>query len=238
MKLKFSDDFLKQQTFAFLFFWFLNFFSTLLFFLLYKIFSKYNFNFLFQSFFCQFFFQYKQLSFCFFKHNKRFKFNYVSNCIEIFLKNDGFLFNQYFFFLKTFFFYNYLQDLFGDFFFLSKKQYNVVRALLRNLHNSFQLSVIRFSLFDVFYSISNIFLSAQWLERETRDLFGFYFLFNLDLRRLITDYGFRGYPLSKSFPLTGFYELRRNELTKNLFYRPIKQLNEYIVLNFLKNVVH
>jgi len=100
------------------------------------------------------------------------------------------------------------------------------------------LSVIRFSLFDVFYSISNIFLSAQWLERETRDLFGFYFLFNLDLRRLITDYGFRGYPLSKSFPLTGFYELRRNELTKNLFYRPIKQLNEYIVLNFLKNVVH
>jgi len=69
-------------------------------------------------------------------------------------------------------------------------------------------------------------------------LFGFYFLFNLDLRRLITDYGFRGYPLSKSFPLTGFYELRRNELTKNLFYRPIKQLNEYIVLNFLKNVVH
>lgn len=69
-------------------------------------------------------------------------------------------------------------------------------------------------------------------------MFGFYFLFNKDLRRLLTDYGFRGYPLGKSFPLTGFFEMRRNDLTQNLYYRPLKQVQKYYVLNYLKNLFY
>jgi NADH:ubiquinone oxidoreductase subunit C len=67
---------------------------------------------------------------------------------------------------------------------------------------------------DVLVSAYNIFRSAGWLEREIYDMFGVFFYKNPDMRRILTDYGFEGYPLRKDFPLTGFYEVQYSEEEK------------------------
>lgn len=66
-----------------------------------------------------------------------------------------------------------------------------------------------------------LFPSAGWLEREVWDLFGVYFLKNSDLRRILTDYGFKGYPLRKDFPLTGFTEVIYDNIQKQVVYRKL-----------------
>jgi NADH:ubiquinone oxidoreductase subunit C len=75
-------------------------------------------------------------------------------------------------------------------------------------------------------SVSKIFSSAIWLEREVLDLFGIIFIEHPDLRRLLTDYGFQGYPLRKDFPLTGFVEIYYNDSTKRLAYEPVELAQE------------
>lgn len=67
-------------------------------------------------------------------------------------------------------------------------------------------------------SLSNLFLAASWYEREIWDLFGIYFNFNNDLRRLLTDYGFLGFPLRKDFPVSGFVEIQYNFLKRSCCY--------------------
>jgi len=75
-------------------------------------------------------------------------------------------------------------------------------------------------------SLTSLFPSANWWEREIWDLFGIYFVNHPDLRRILTDYGFEGYPLKKCFPLTGYVEVRYNENQKRVFCEPIKQLTQ------------
>lgn len=70
-------------------------------------------------------------------------------------------------------------------------------------------------------SISDIFSSAAWLEREIWDLYGIFFHGNQDLRRILTDYGFSGYPFRKDFPLTGYLELRYEETESSIVTNPI-----------------
>ena len=89
-----------------------------------------------------------------------------------------------------------------------------------------------FSLNTIIMSISSIYRSALWLEREIFDLFGVYFLKHNDLRRLLTDYGFKGFPLRKDFPLTGYVELRYNEELKSVKYQRLKLMQEYRYFNF------
>ena len=72
-----------------------------------------------------------------------------------------------------------------------------------------------------------IFKSANWLERENFDFFGIFFLWNNDLRRILTDYGFMGYPLRKDFPLTGFIETHYDDNQKRICYRPVELSQEY-----------
>lgn len=74
--------------------------------------------------------------------------------------------------------------------------------------NSRIILVLEYNEFEKLYSISNIFNVATWFEREVWDLFGIYFFNNKDLRRILTDYGFKGHPLRKDFPLTGYTEVR------------------------------
>jgi len=64
---------------------------------------------------------------------------------------------------------------------------------------------------DLIISLSNIYINANWLEREIRDLFGIKFIYHKDLRRILTDYGFIGHPLLKLYPLMGFTELRYDD---------------------------
>jgi NADH-quinone oxidoreductase subunit C len=75
---------------------------------------------------------------------------------------------------------------------------------------------------DLIISLNKIFINSTWLEREVWDMFGVKFIFHNDLRRILTDYGFLGHPLLKYFPLSGFYELRFDEI----FNKIIKELIE------------
>jgi NADH-quinone oxidoreductase subunit C len=76
-------------------------------------------------------------------------------------------------------------------------------------------------------SISQIFSSAIWAEREIWDMFGIFFAGHNDLRRLLTDYGFEGHPLRKDFPLTGTVETRYDDAEKRVIYEPITLTQEF-----------
>jgi len=76
-------------------------------------------------------------------------------------------------------------------------------------------------------SITTIYKSANWYERECYDLFGIEFLNHPDLRRLMTDYNFEGHPLRKDFPLTGHTEVRYDDLEKKVIYEPVRLTQEY-----------
>lgn len=76
-------------------------------------------------------------------------------------------------------------------------------------------------------SATNIYLNSDWFEREIWDLFGVYFNNHKDLRRILTDYGFEGYPLRKDFPLAGYTESRYNERKKRVISDRIQLTQEY-----------
>ena len=71
-------------------------------------------------------------------------------------------------------------------------------------------------------TIKNLFLAANWLEREIWDFYGIFFLFNNDLRRIFSDYGFNGYPLRKDFPLYGYSEMFYDDSFSSLIYTDVK----------------
>lgn len=83
------------------------------------------------------------------------------------------------------------------------------------------------------HSINKIFKSALQLEREIYDMFGLYFYNHKDLRRLLTDYGFQGFPLKKEFPLTGFYELRYDEINNIIIINELRLIQNFRVFDFI-----
>jgi NADH-quinone oxidoreductase subunit C len=82
-------------------------------------------------------------------------------------------------------------------------------------------------------SVTPIHPGANWFERETFDMYGILFSDHPDLRRLLTDYGFEGFPLRKDFPLTGFVEVRYDDDLKRVVYEPVKLMQEYRDFDFL-----
>ncbi len=82
-------------------------------------------------------------------------------------------------------------------------------------------------------SLTEIFPGALWYEREAYDMFGILFSGHPDLRRLLTDYGFDGYPLRKDFPTSGYVELRYDEARKKVVYEPVKLAQEFRSFDYL-----
>tara|TARA_Y100000590_G_scaffold170176_1_gene194754 strand:+ start:292 stop:882 length:591 start_codon:yes stop_codon:yes gene_type:complete len=85
---------------------------------------------------------------------------------------------------------------------------------------------------EVISSLTNIFPSANWMEREVFDMYGIKFKDHPDLRRILTDYGFQGHPLRKDFPLTGDKEVRYSEDEKKVIYEPVKLEQNYRNFDF------
>jgi NADH-quinone oxidoreductase subunit C len=86
---------------------------------------------------------------------------------------------------------------------------------------------------DMVPSLISVYPAANWFEREVYDLFGILFTGHPDLRRILTDYGFRGHPLRKDFPTTGYTEVRYDAVQKRVVYEPVKLVQEYRQFDFM-----
>jgi|TARA_B110001452_G_scaffold254915_1_gene246883 NADH-quinone oxidoreductase subunit C len=113
-----------------------------------------------------------------------------------------------------------------------EKRFNLVYLLLSHENNLRIKIMISFEVSKKIPSIVKIFPSANWMEREVFDMYGIEFENHPDLRRILTDYNFEGYPLRKDFPLTGFTEVRYSEKDKKVIYEPVKLEQNYRDFDF------
>jgi len=114
----------------------------------------------------------------------------------------------------------------------NKNRFTIIYVFTNIKYNSRLLVKLTINKNQQVPSLTNLFLCANWLEREIYDLFGVVFSNHPDLRRILTDYGFNQNPLLKDFPLTGYIELRYNENLKCVEYQPVKLMQEYRFFNF------
>jgi len=113
------------------------------------------------------------------------------------------------------------------------KRFDVIYNLLSLRHNLRIRVKIEAAENDVIPSITDVYSSASWLEREVWDMYGVYFSGHPDLRRILTDYGFEGHPQRKDFPLTGHVELRYDEDQKRVVYEPVKLTQAFRNFDYL-----
>ena len=113
-----------------------------------------------------------------------------------------------------------------------EKRFQLVYLFLSHEKNIRVKLSIRFDSKQIINSLTKIFPSANWMEREVFDMYGIKFKNHPDLRRILTDYGFKGHPLRKDFPLTGFNEVRYSEKEKKVIYEPVKLEQNYRNFDF------
>ncbi|THH38996.1 NADH-quinone oxidoreductase subunit C [Aliishimia ponticola] len=114
-----------------------------------------------------------------------------------------------------------------------KKRFDVVYHFLSMYQNQRIRLRLQVREEDMVPSIVSVHPSANWFEREVFDMFGILFSGHPDLRRILTDYGFRGYPLRKDFPTTGYTEVRYDEAQKRVVYEPVSLVQEYRQFDFM-----
>jgi NADH-quinone oxidoreductase subunit C len=129
--------------------------------------------------------------------------------------------------------FNQLADVCGVDWPEREKRFDVVYNLLSlKLNQRIRVKVMTDETTPV-PSVTSVYSSAGWFERETYDLYGVWFSDHPDLRRILTDYGFEGHPLRKDFPLTGFVEVRWDDVQKRVVYEPVKLTQEFRNFDFL-----
>ena len=114
----------------------------------------------------------------------------------------------------------------------NEKRFELIYLFLSHEHNLRIKLLIKFQINQTIISLTKIFPSANWMEREVFDMYGVKFKNHPDLRRILTDYGFKGHPLRKDFPLTGFNEVRYSEKDKKVIYEPVKLEQNYRNFDF------
>ena len=114
----------------------------------------------------------------------------------------------------------------------NEKRFELIYLFLSHENNLRIKLLIKFEINQSINSLTKIFPSANWMEREVFDMYGIKFKNHPDLRRILTDYGFKGHPLRKDFPLTGFNEVRYSEKDKKVIYEPVKLEQNYRNFDF------
>ena len=108
-----------------------------------------------------------------------------------------------------------------------QKRFDVIYHFLSFKHNSRLRIKIIVGEDEFIPSITSIFPAANWFEREAFDMYGIQFKDHPDLRRILTDYGFEGYPLRKDFPLSGNVEIRYDEIDKKIIHEPVNLQQDF-----------
>jgi len=109
----------------------------------------------------------------------------------------------------------------------NERRFKLVYLFLSHEFNSRILIDFFINENEIVTSLTSVFPSANWMEREVFDMYGIKFKDHPDLRRILTDYGFKGHPLRKDFPLTGHNEVRYSEDDKKVVYEPVKLEQNY-----------
>jgi NADH-quinone oxidoreductase subunit C len=126
-----------------------------------------------------------------------------------------------------------LLDVFGaDFLGIKTPRFEIIYNLLSLKTNNRITVKVAIDEQTPIPTVSDIFSSAGWFEREIFDMYGIIFEDHPDLRRILTDYGFEGHPLRKDFPLTGYKEVRYDEILKKVVYEPVKLMQEFRNFDF------
>jgi NADH-quinone oxidoreductase subunit C len=107
------------------------------------------------------------------------------------------------------------------------RRFKLIYLLLSHEHNSRIILSYSINEKEIIQSVTEIFPSANWMEREVFDMYGIKFNGHPDLRRILTDYNFEGFPLRKDFPLTGHNEVRYSQSEKKVLYEPVKLEQNY-----------
>ncbi|MCP5412604.1 MAG: NADH-quinone oxidoreductase subunit C [Alphaproteobacteria bacterium] len=126
-----------------------------------------------------------------------------------------------------------LVDLCGNDWPQREKRFDVVYHLLSLTKNVRIRVKVQMGEGESLASITPVYPAAGWFERETFDMYGVAFEDHPDMRRILTDYGFSGYPLRKDFPLTGFVELRYDDELKRVVYQPVQLVQEFRDFDFM-----
>ena len=125
-----------------------------------------------------------------------------------------------------------LIDILGVDYPQQSKRFEVIYLFLSH-ENNFRISLkIKIGGEEIVPTLTDIFPSANWQEREVFDMYGIRFADHPDLRRILTDYEFEGYPLRKDFPLTGYKEVRYSAEHQKVIYEPVKLAQDYRDFNF------